>query len=408
MVGGRRHRPGDHLSGALALLRRRRQFRSLWSALALSYVGSGAATVALVLYVQQTRGTGTAVAALLVAEGAPRLLGPLAGGLADRIDLRQMMIGADLGQAALFALMALLPPFAILLALSALTSLLQTAYSPARTSAVPVLVEEDELLTANALTGAASNLYVAIGPLVGALLFVAGGASLVLVINAVSFIGSAQLTRGIPSLPPPPRGDGDENFLAAVRTALRFAMADRLTRTVMLSIFAVFAFIAVDNVALVFLVRDTLGASAGAYGIVSAVFGIGMLTASLAIASGTTLPAPLLYLLSLLLSSVGTLLTGIAPVIAVVALFQLVAGSGNGMEIVASETILHQRVPRHLLGRVAGLLTTAIAAGLAVAMAAGGLLVDATSPRFVLIAAGAGCLIVTAAAAPTLLAARQG
>ena len=55
------------MSGALALLRRRPQFRALWAAIGLSYAGSGAATTALTLYVQETRGTGTAVAAFLIA-----------------------------------------------------------------------------------------------------------------------------------------------------------------------------------------------------------------------------------------------------------------------------------------------------------------------------------------------------
>ena len=88
------------MSGALALLRRRPQFRALWAAIALSYIGSGAANTALTLYVQETRGTGTAVAAFLIASQAPRLLGPLAGGVADRVDLRNLLIGCDLGQAA--------------------------------------------------------------------------------------------------------------------------------------------------------------------------------------------------------------------------------------------------------------------------------------------------------------------
>ncbi|HEY5977815.1 MAG TPA: hypothetical protein VIT85_08145, partial [Solirubrobacterales bacterium] len=96
------------LGGAPALLRSRPQFRALCAALALSYTGSGAAIVALTLYVQQTHGTGTAVAALLVAESAPQLLGPVVGGIADRVDLRRMMIGADLVQAVAFALIALL------------------------------------------------------------------------------------------------------------------------------------------------------------------------------------------------------------------------------------------------------------------------------------------------------------
>jgi predicted MFS family arabinose efflux permease len=124
--------------------------------------------IALTLYVQDTHGTGTAVAALLIAEGVPRLFGPILGGLAERHELRRLMVGADLGQAVLFAAIALLPPFGLLLALTALTSFLQTVYSPARTTVVPALVEDDELLVANALTGAASNLFIVVGPLVGA------------------------------------------------------------------------------------------------------------------------------------------------------------------------------------------------------------------------------------------------
>jgi MFS family permease len=393
---------------ALGLLQRRPQFRALWSALALSYAGSGAATTALTLYVQQTRGTGTAVAALLIAESAPRLLGPLAGGIADRVDLRRLMIGADLGQAAVFAVIALLPPFPALLGLTVLTTLMQTAYGPARTAAVPALVEEKELLTANALTGLAPNLYVAVGPLVGGLLFTLGGTSVAMLVNAATFLLSAQLTRGVPTLPPEQRPDDQrEGLLASVRTGLRYAMGDPLTRTVVLTVFAMFAFVSVDNVALVFLVRDTLGGGGAAYGLVAATFGVGMLAASLTIAGGRTIAPPLLYLLSLALSAVGALLTGIAPAIAVVALFQLVSGSGNGIEIVASETILHQRVPRRMLGSVYGLTSTATAAGTAIAMALGGVLVDTTSPRTAFIVAGAGGLLVAACAAPALLRARD-
>ena len=165
------------MSGALALLRRRPQFRALWAAIALSFAGSGAATTALTLYVQQTRGTGTAVAAFLIASNAPRLLGPLAGGVADRVDLRTLLVGCDIGQAILYALIATLPSFGILIALTALATVLQTSYGPARTAIVPNLVEPEELIPANALLGAASNLYVAIGPLVGGILFAAVGAS---------------------------------------------------------------------------------------------------------------------------------------------------------------------------------------------------------------------------------------
>jgi MFS family permease len=393
------------LSEALALLRDRPQFGALWAALALSYTGSGAAITALILYVQQTRGTGSAVAALLIAETGPRLLGPLAGSIADRVDLRRLMIGADLGQVGFFALLALLPPFPALLALTALTATLQCVYGPARIAALPALVAPDDLLRANSLTGLASNLYVAIGPMIGGLVFAAGGAAAVLVLNAVSFLGSALLTRKLPPLPPEEREQGRERepFFASTRTGLRYAIANPLTRTVTLTIFFLFAFLSIDNVALVFLVRDTLDGGAAAYGVVSAVFGAGMLIGSLGVMrSGGRNPATL-YLLALLFSSAGALLTGLAPVIAVVALMQLVSGAGNGIEIVSSDTIFQQGVPHSMIGRLYGLSTTAVAVGSGIAMALGGFLVDAASPRVAFLVAGTGGLLVAAAAAPALL-----
>jgi MFS family permease len=391
------------LSGALALLRHHRQFRALWGAVALSYIGSGAANTALTLYVQQTRGTGTAVAAFLVASNLPRLLGPLAGGVADRVDLRTLLVACDIGQAILYALIATLPTFGLLIALTALATVLQTSYGPARTAIVPNLVEPEELIPANALFGLATNLYVAVGPLVGGLLFVAIGPGAALLVNAVTFLGSALLTRAVP--PTPPIEDAErEGLVASAATGMRFVWADKVLRAMAGSIFLLIAFIAVDNVALVFLVRETLEGSALAYGVIEAVFGIGMLAGSLWILRdrGNWL-ATRLYVLSCSLSTAGSFGGAIAPNVAVLAPFEAVAGAGNAIEIVAMETVVQQRVPRGMIGRVYGFISSATSLGLGVAMGVGGIVVDATSPRFAFAVASVGGVLVILAVAPTLL-----
>jgi MFS family permease len=392
------------LSGALALLRRRPRFRALWASIALSYAGSGAATTALTLYVQETHGTGTAVAAFLIASQVPRLLGPLAGGIADRVDLRTMMIGCDIGQAAIFALIATLPSFGILIGLTALTTVLQTSYGPARTAMVPNLVEPDELVAANALLGTASNLYVAVGPLVGGLLFATIGPAAALLVNALTFLGSAAFTRTLPPTPPAPETE-HEGLLAAAATGARFIWADKVLRTVTISLCLLVAFIAVDNVALVFLARETLGASAFAYGLIEAVFGIGMLVGSFWIlrGSGSGWAASRLYILSCGLSTAGSAGGALAPNLGVLAAAEALSGSGNGIEVIASETIIQQRVPRGMIGRVYGFTSSATSLGIGIALALGGLLVDATSPRTTFLIAAVGGLLVTLGAAPTLL-----
>jgi MFS family permease len=181
-----------------------------------------------------------------------------------------------------------------------------------------------------------------------------------------------------------------------------------MLRTVSVSLGLLVAFLAVDNVALVFLVRETLGGSAFVYGLIEAVFGVGMLAGSFWILRGRGggWAAPRLYLLSCTLSSGAAAGAGLAPSVGVLAPIETTAGAGNGIEIVASETLIQQQVPRGLIGRVYGFTSSATSLGIGIATAGGGLLVDATSPRASFLIAGAGGLLVTLAIAPTMLRAR--
>lgn len=389
---------------ALSLLRERPRFRALWLALAISYTGSGASATALTLYVQERQGTGVAVGALALALSLPRLFGLLTGAIADRVELRRAMVLCDLGQAACFAVLATLPPFGPLLGFAALTMLLQTAYGPARTAALPALVDDDELLAANAVLGIAFNLYIVLGPLLGAGIFALAGASWVMWLDVASFLGSALLTTRLPRLEPSGGGEGEERepILASVRSGIRYTLGDPLIRTMVLSLLFILAFVAVDDVALVFLVRETLDGGPASFGIVQAAFGIGMLASSVGILARLHVAPPRVYLVGLVLTAIGTLLTGLAPLIIVVALFQALAGSGGGVVNSAGDTVLQRFVPRHLLGRVFGLEIAGVAVGSGFAALLGGVLVDVTSPRTAFLIAGAGALLVTALAAPVL------
>jgi MFS family permease len=272
---------------------------------------------------------------------------------------------------------------------------------------VPNLVEPDELIMANALLGTATNLYVAIGPLVGGLLFAAVGPSAAIIVNALTFLGSAALSTRVPPTRPPEDVE-HEPLLKAARTGARFVWANPMLRTVTVSLFLLISFLAVDNVALVFLVRETLGGSAFAYGLIEATFGVGMLVGSFWILRGRGggWAVSRLYLLSCSLTSVAAVGSGLSPSIGVLAPVEAVAGSGNAIEIVAGETIIQQEVPRGMIGRVYGFTSSLTSLGLGIAQAGGGLLVDATSPRATFLIAAAGGILVTLAIAPTMLRAR--
>ena len=101
-----------------------------------------------------------------------------------------------------------------------------------------------------------------------------------------------------------------------------------------------------------------------------------------------------LLIVAVAATGAGTLLTGLAPVLAVVVAAQLIAGAGNAMENIGYDTIVQNLVPRPLLGRVFGTVGTAAQLGAGLAYAAGGLLVDLLGARTTFILAGAGTLAV--------------
>jgi MFS family permease len=110
----------------------------------------------------------------------------------------------------------------------------------------------------------------------------------------------------------------------------------------------------------------------------------------------TSFAVTTLLIAAWLASGIGTIATGLAPLIAIAAVAQGVSGFGNGLENVAADTLIQRAVPREMLGRVFGLVSTAAFGGSTLAYAAGGPLLDLTSARTVFLIAGAGILVVTA------------
>ena len=371
-------------------------FRRLLAARTISHVGDGIALIALVLMVQDERETGTAVGALLLATSLPRFLGPIAGAIVDRVEQRTLMVVCDIGQAAIFGTIAWLDPsFPLLLGLVALAAAFDTLFSPAGRSALPALVRPEQLMRANAWIGMSLNIQVAAGPVLGGLLVELLDFRGALAANALSFVVSALFLLGLPPLRAPSDGAEARGFLAVGMDGLRFAWRNRVVRTLIVALFVGVAFAGLDDVALVFLVRETFGGSPLAYGLVTGAYGVGMLAGSLGLSwKGTAAAAGTVFLLGWVASGIGAVLTGVAPLIALVAVGQAIAGVGNAVDVVALDTLVQQAVPRQMLGQVFGLVGTAAPAGHTLAFAAGGFLVEFTSPRIVFLIAGLGVLLV--------------
>jgi MFS family permease len=378
------------------LLRLSPTFRRLWLARTLSNVGDGVAFLALVLLVHNRDRTGLSVGSLLLVQAIPRFLGPVAGTIADRVEQRALMIACDVTNAALFGAIALwAPSLPYLLVLAGASSCVDTLFSPAGRSALPAIVSRDDLLQANAWLGTSFNLQLALGPMIGGVIVLALGPGGALGVNTVSFLLSAAILSRLPPL----RAAADverRGFITTGTEGLRFAWQTPIVRAVLLALFFAVAFAAMDNVALVFLVRDTLGGGPLAFGLLSAAYGVGMLVASAGLSLRMLrISAGAIFLLGWFFNGFGILLTGLAPLLVVVGIGQVIAGWGNGAENIGVETLIQRIVPRPLLGRTFGVASTAAFGGSTLAYAVSGFLLDLTSPRTVFLIGGSGVLAVT-------------
>jgi MFS family permease len=390
----------------LRLLAGNRPFRLLWSARAVSFLGDSLSLVALMLHVAEITGQAAAVALLLlVGDFAPALLGPLTGAVSDRFDLKRVMAACELGQGGLVAVTALwLPPLPMLLVLVGLRAVAGQVFAPASRAAVPVLVPDRDLGSANAAVGIGTNGAEALGPLAAAMLLPALGVRGVLLLDASTFAVSALLL-AILAMPPRPAAQPRPraSFLAETRAGPRHIATNRVALAITLGYFGIVACNGIDDVALVFLATDTLGGGQSAAGLLLAAVGIGLLL-GYALLSWPKAPLPMIPLLlsGFAVSSAGNLLTGLAWAVAAAFTVQTIRGLGIAAMDVAANTIVQRAVPPDLLGRVFGTLYGAIGVAAGLSYILGGLLLDATSPRLVFLAAGLGGLLTTAATAAAL------
>lgn len=364
-------------------------FVALCGARAVSSIGDQVAAVALVLLIARDH-TPTAVGGLLLAESLPMLLSAHAGIVADRIEGRRLMIGLQLGQAAIFGLVTLwLPPYWALLALIASASWLGTILRSATQTTIRDVVPRESLQPANALLGLALWGGMMLGPAIGGALAATVGTRAALAVDTATFLISAGTLLLLPLLPRHAREDTDTG---GVRAALRFAMADPILRSLLFGMTMLVAFAGVDNVATVFLVRDTLGQSGAAYGLAMTVFGIGMVAGSALVVRYTEWRAERMMLGTYLATTASATLLGIAASMAIVYPAQLIGGAANGMDVAAQTTLTQRRTPVSMLGRMAGAMNSAVALGFLIAYIGGGALVQATSPRTAFLVAAAGTM----------------
>ncbi|MEV6600790.1 MFS transporter [Actinoplanes sp. NPDC051346] len=268
---------------ALALLRDR-VFRRYWSAHVVSLVGDQISLIAIPLLAVLTIGAGAAEMGYLTAAALlPNLLfSLLAGAWVDRRAYkRKVMIGADLGRAALLAVVPVLA-FAGVLHLWHLCVLafaigtLTVCYEVADGSLFASVVRRPDYIAANSLTNGARAMSYVAGPSVGGVLVQVLTAPFALVADVLSYLGSALLLTRIS--PPEHVGSASEGGGLRIGSGLTFIIRSAVLRQLLLGVTVINLFNYIFDALLILYVTTELGISPGLIGALIGIASIGGLT----------------------------------------------------------------------------------------------------------------------------------
>lgn len=365
----------------------RRDFRVVLAAGLVSLTGDWLLGVGMAYYVYRLTGSTMAAAGMLAASAVPAILvGPLAGVYVDRWDRRRTMIVANLlSLVGLLPLLAVDSPGRVWIAylVVAFSTTVDQFFDPARAALLPLLVEPELRLSANALNGQTGDLARLVGAGLGGVAVGLGGLPVVVLADAASFLVSAVLLGTVRARPPAAVAAAPAHpvrrLVADGRSGLRFAVSTPVLR-VLLAFEAVVGFgEGVFSTLLAPFTRHVLHGSGGAYGLVVAAQAVGGLAGGAVVAAlAHWLPAHrTLGVATLALGAVDlaiavypVLLPALWPAVALM----LLVGVPGAAAMAAYTTLLQHGVPDRLRGRVFTALSTAGAVtGLAGTLAAGAL-----------------------------------
>jgi Na+/melibiose symporter-like transporter len=253
---------------AIGMALRLRGLGLLLGAGLVSLTGDWILRIGLAYYIYVLTGSTLASATMLLASFVPQVaLSSLAGVFVDRWEPRRTMIVTNLLLAG-----GLLPLLAvhrageawIIYVVVAYEACVQQFFAPAQQSVMPRLVEEQHLVTANALNGQATDISRLAGSAAGGVLAAAGGIAAVTVADLASFLVAALLITRLPALRPGTPagltvqagpGDADDDAVASPVTVrarlaqLRSEWADGLQLSVRQPILrVVLIFLAVTSI----------------------------------------------------------------------------------------------------------------------------------------------------------------
>nr|WP_208036546.1 MFS transporter [Streptomyces cyanogenus] len=364
-------------------------FGRLWSAAVLSSFGDALRTAALPLLAASLTDRPLLIAAVTACGYLPWIVfGLIGGAVADRVDQRRAMWTVDAVRGLLVASFAVVvalghASIALLIALAFTLTTLQTLFDNAATALLPALVDREALGGANArlLTGQKIT-----GGLLGAPaapVLIAAGTAVPFAADAATFLVAAALVAslrtGAAERAPRPAGG---TLRRDVGEGLRTLWHDRALRGLCASTALCNVGMGALIATLVVLVTGWLDAGSGGYAAAATAYTVGGLAGGVANRRITARAGALRTVLLAGTVQIGALVVmgavrSLAALVAALAVFGFMGMLWN----VNSTTLMQQRAPAELLGRVGAAFRTLAVAGAPLGALLGGAVATAWGPN---------------------------
>ncbi|WP_199830736.1 MFS transporter [Streptomyces sp. MMG1533] len=346
-------------------------FGRLWTAAVVSRFGDALRNAALPLLAVQLTHDPLVIASVTACGYVPWLLfGLLGGAVADRVDQRRAMWAVDAVRALLVACFALAVglghasiPLLLVLAFSLTT--LQTLFDNASTALLPSLVDRGALGSANArlMTGQQLAGGLLAAPVVPLLLTV--GAAIPFAADASTYLLAAALVASLRVTPPDrePRPAGS-TLRAEIGEGMRALWHDRVLRAICVATLLCNVGVGALIATLVLHVTRWLHAGEAEYAAVLTAFSVGSLAGGfLAQRVARRSGRARALLLAGCVQTVSLLLMGSVRHLAALMAGMLLLGAMNMVWNVNQVTLMQQRSPEAMVGRIAAAFRTASTSG---------------------------------------------
>ena len=270
-----------------ATLRANRDFTRLFAAQLTSLLGSGVTSVALAAFAYQLSGRNATVVvgtALTLRILAFVLFAPAAGILADRVDRRRLLVGADLARVALMGVFPFITTVWEVYLLIFLLNAVTAFFTPAFEASLPEVVGETLYTRALAWSRVAVDVEAAGGPLLAGILIALVGVRWAFWFDGVTYLASALLVwrSRVPRAPRPTSAFPWSMIWSQATHGTRILLREPSLRRALVLHFAEAAAGACAIVATVAYVHDVLGLGNTAFALSMAALGLGSSVAALA------------------------------------------------------------------------------------------------------------------------------